>query len=1121
MMQSPHFITKALQRKLYHEFGRNAVQKGFEYFLQQAVVNVMLHEFTAKAEVIGTEIYQTQLNWKYVKSTDEVTAKCTCPHFEEGNFCKHLWAFILELDRTGLSKHIAIPTYVDLAMDDDLDADDTSSTKDFEIVNSINQLPEQKKISPITIEKASNWRSIFKQPPPKPKNKLTVAGTQIFFMTLESDKYKEASVKLNFFISEQNPTGTYAMPRPFALPENGQVKLGNLQLESALQAISTLAKSEMRDTYRYSGYFPDPCSRSLRLSSLHFLFSSLLETGRVYASRDEFIQSMHEQKRANLLSGNFSQLTIRVHEADSGYSMTGFMNVTSKLDNAGTPAESNISAPIHEIKKFVDPNLFRWKNHIGFIELADSEQLWFEELVAGSLLIPNEDSEAFLEAILNQSLKFSLPQSLTWEEAKIKPEPRLELTLDKSRASSSSNEQILQNRYLIDLKFQYGPRNTSYSSLNHSLPSFEDRKIYCRDAEEEVRIFGLLPHELMRAGARNKNSEDIPYVHSKNLIEFAKAALSAGIPITIENKKIQEANDFQISVTSGVDWFEVEGEANFCGRWVKFPAILESVKKGENFVPLPDGSMGLMSEQMTERLNKFANFAENSKDGFRFGKAQGLILNSLLENETNVKLDADFKRLREKIKNFSGIKTSEPPASFQGKLRKYQKDGLGWLNFLETYELGGILADDMGLGKTIQCLAFLENRRSLKKRRGNPSLLIAPKSLLPNWQSEAAKFTPEMRVHIHAGLERETTKEFFKKQDLVVTTYQTMLRDLDTLKEMSWDCLILDEAQAIKNPEALISKGSKMLPSKFRLAMTGTPIENSIQDLFSISDFVNPGFLNGKNRTVHLKLSDDLKETLSRAFKPVLLRRTKEQVLKDLPEKTEQLISVELESKQLKAYNELKRYYQNQLMTEIKEKGVNKSKIKILAALTRLRQAALHPGLIDPGHSKTKSAKFEVVLEMLDDVISEDHRVLIFSQFTSLLGLLKKELDQRKIKYCYLDGKTAKRQEVVGEFKSQDVPVFLMSLKAGGVGLNLVEADYVFLLDPWWNPAVEAQAIDRVHRIGQKRAVNAYRFIAKNTVEEKILELQQTKKGISAEIFGAKSNLIRNLTAMDIENLLT
>lgn len=966
-----------------------------------------------------------------------------------------------------------------------------------------------------SVARIGDWRKVFKLPTPRAKNNLTAFVAQTVFIVLEPDPRHENSINLKFFSSEKNSSGSVFNPRPLALPMSGHIRLGDAQLESALQAIAALAIGELRDSYRYVGYFPDLCARTVKINSLRFLLNSLLETGRVFASKDEFMESITDQKPANLTPAGFGPMKIKVEDTESGFSLAGVIALTAKP--ASPNQEPEAFAPIHNLKMFAEPNLLRWQNQIGFVDLSQAEQAWFQELAGGSLAVPKADSEAFLEALLNQPVKFELPVSLQWERVFVKPVAKLQLTADKQKLDPNQGASY-QSRYFVDLKLQYGPRFVSYSALEMTLASAENRKIYSRDAVEEERIFGLLPLNLM--ATRSLNNEELPAVNSRNLFEFVKAALAVGIPIVVENKKVQEASDFQIAVSSGVDWFEVDGQADFCGRWVKFPTILEAITKGENFVPLPDGSIGVISEQMAQRLNRLANFAESTKDGLRFGKAQGLILNSLLENEQNVKLDAAFKRLKEKIKNFSGVEAAQPAPSFHGKLRKYQRDGLGRLEFLETFGLGGILADDMGLGKTIQCLAFLESRRAVKKRRSIPSLLLAPKSLLANWQSEANKFTPEMRVHVHAGLDRETSQEFFKKQDLIVTTYQTMLRDLDFLKEMPWDCLILDEAQAIKNPEALISKASKLLPSKFRLAMTGTPIENSIQDLFSISDFVNPGFLNGKKRSAHLKLNDDIKDTLSKAFKPILLRRTKEQVLKDLPEKTEQLISVELESKQLKVYNELKRFYQSQLMTEIKEKGVNKSKIKILAALTRLRQAALHPGLIDPAHAKTKSAKFEAVLEMLDEVISEGHRVLIFSQFTSLLNLLKKELQQRKIKFCYLDGKTTKRQQVVGEFKSNDFPVFLMSLKAGGVGLNLVEADYVFLLDPWWNPAVEAQAIDRVHRIGQKRAVNAYRFIAKNTVEEKILELQQVKKGISAEIFGQKSNLIRNLTAMDIENLL-
>jgi SNF2 family DNA or RNA helicase len=576
----------------------------------------------------------------------------------------------------------------------------------------------------------------------------------------------------------------------------------------------------------------------------------------------------------------------------------------------------------------------------------------------------------------------------------------------------------------------------------------------------------------------------------------------------------------QLTVTSGTDWFDVEGKVEFDGRWVKFPAILEAVSRGERFVPLSDGSSGLISEEMIERVERLGNWAQTDGEAFRFSSSQALLLNALLENEQGLKADQKFKNLRKKIRSFSGVAALKPAASFSGKLRKYQREGLGWLKFLESFGFGGILADDMGLGKTVQCLAYLDLRKF--ERTGKtplPSVLVAPKSLLDNWKAEALRFTPNLRVLVHAGALRVKDAHSFDGYDLIVMTYQTLLRDIEVLKETVWDCVIADEAQAIKNPEALVSRAVKSLPSKFRLAMTGTPIENSLEDLFSISNFVNPGFLSGKRKSPRFDAGSAGRKILSDAFRPVLLRRTKEKVLKDLPEKTEQTIFVDLESKQMRIYNELKRFYQGQLLKDVRLNGVNKSSIQILAALTRLRQAALHPGLIEVSHAGEKSSKFELALDMLDEIISEGHRVLIFSQFTKLLALFKSELNLRNIEFAYLDGQTRNRKDAIAGFKESNVPVFLISLKAGGVGLNLVEADYVFLLDPWWNPAVEAQAIDRVHRIGQKRAVNAYRFIAKATVEEKIMELQQSKRGLMDDIVSEKSASIRNLSLQDIEGL--
>lgn len=1072
-----------LQDLLKRYFLPGTIELGREYFVTNRVTDVSTSEYSALGRVQGSKDYFISLHWQNTP-VNEISAHCTCPHFESGNFCKHLWAFIIDLDFRKDFKLIL----------------------DQRIILSFGprlQIVPSPKIPAANIVK-NNWRDAFKVKVPSRRRAQSGSSSVDLFMVLNEDHYEEGFIRLQFFGANQEHDGSISI-RPFLLPIDGNVKSYQPKMQEALRAVAMISLGEMNSQRRYNSYsmYRDQSSRSISVDSLKLILRDLLETSSVYYRKEDYLKSKTSNIDSSLKYTKFENIYISVDSHSDGHIINGRL-------------ESVSQQTVDSVKKHIDfkdltqlsKNLFLIGNEIGFLDLNDIEKSWFDEISKGSVLVPTGDEEPFLEAILNQSLSFELPPSLSWPPESIKPIAKVDLTLDKKDTFG---------RYIVDIKFEYGSRTVSYSYPQYKIPSEEDKKIYTRNQDEEARSISLLPHGLLSY----RQSDNLFTLRAVSLVEFAKSVISQGISVTVENKKLESEATFNFSVSSGVDWFDVGGEVEFSGKWIKIPAILEAISKGEKFVPLSSGGVGIITDEMSKKLERLSAFAQKNSDGLRFTSAQGLLLNSILEDEPNVNLDAQFKELKNKIKRFSGIEAVDPVKTFNGNLRKYQREGLGWLEFLEEFGLGGILADDMGLGKTIQCLAFLEKRR-LKTKNKMPSLLVAPKSLLGNWKNEAATFTPKLDVLIYAGNDRHTLDAAqFESFDLVVTTYQTMLRDFEFLKDLSWDCLICDEAQAIKNPEALISKAIKTIPAKFRLAMTGTPIENSIQDLFSISDFVNPGFLNGKKQSAGIKISDEARDVLSKAFKPVILRRTKDQVLKDLPEKIEQVISVELDPKQQKIYNDLKRFYQSRLLKEVEENGINKSQIQILAALTRLRQVALHPGLVSSDHTKVKSSKFEVVLEMLEEIISEDHRVLVFSQFTSLLALLKKELKTRKIDFCYLDGKTTKRQETVDEFKKSDVPVFLMSLKAGGTGLNLVEADYVFLLDPWWNPAVEAQAIDRIHRIGQKKAVNAYRFIAKNTVEEKIMELQNSKRNLTEDIIGKKSSPLKSLTAQDIQNIFT
>jgi SNF2 family DNA or RNA helicase len=408
-----------------------------------------------------------------------------------------------------------------------------------------------------------------------------------------------------------------------------------------------------------------------------------------------------------------------------------------------------------------------------------------------------------------------------------------------------------------------------------------------------------------------------------------------------------------------------------------------------------------------------------------------------------------------------------------------------------------------------------------------PSLLVVPRSLVFNWKAEAARFAPGLRLLDHTGTQRGKTTEHFDDYDLIVTTYGTLRQDAVQFKDVEFDYVILDEAQAIKNAATAASKAARLLRGRNRLALSGTPVENHLGELWTLFDFLNPGLL-GAASVFNLtglggrNPDEETRLLLARALRPFILRRTKAQVAKDLPARNEQTIYCEMQPAQRKLYNELRDHYRGLLLGLIDERGLKRAKIQVLEALLRLRQAACHPGLIDRKRAGESSAKLDLLLDQLQEALDEGHKVLVFSQFTSLLAILRDRLDKAKVVYEYLDGRTRDRAARVARFQADDAcKLFLISLKAGGLGLNLTAAEYVFLLDPWWNPAVEAQAIDRAHRIGQTKNVFAYRLIARGTVEEKVLELQNSKRELADAIINADNSLIRTLAREDLELLLS
>jgi len=469
----------------------------------------------------------------------------------------------------------------------------------------------------------------------------------------------------------------------------------------------------------------------------------------------------------------------------------------------------------------------------------------------------------------------------------------------------------------------------------------------------------------------------------------------------------------------------------------------------------------------------------------------------------------ELQKLAKELKDFKGIEKIEPSNNLNATLREYQKEGISWLNFLHKFKFGGILADDMGLGKTIQTLAFLQilkERDELKK----PTLIIMPTSLIGNWKSEIKKFTPNLRYLELYGIERAELFEKLESYDIVLTTYNLIVRDFDKYKEKSFEYIILDEAQKIKNPKTKMAKAIKGIKSSCKLALTGTPIENHLGELWSIFDFLMSGFLESEKNfrvlfqnPIEKERNFKKQELLNRKIAPFILRRTKDAVVKELPPKTEIIKKVTLGSKQATLYENIRVGMEKKVRDAIKNKGLNRSHIMILDALLKLRQVCCHPQLLKlkSAQSVTESAKLEMFLELIDTLMAEGKKVLVFSQFTSMLSILEENIKARKINYSKLTGATRKRQEAIEKFTKGDANIFLISLKAGGVGLNLVEADTVIHYDPWWNPAVENQATDRAYRIGQDKPVFVYKLVVENSIEEKIVELQEKKKSIQDGIY--------------------
>jgi superfamily II DNA or RNA helicase len=1085
-----------LASALSSDFNADIRARGASYYRLGAVRVKRGNATEVMAAVRGSRVYDVEISW----DGRSLSLFCDCPYFDTAGPCKHIWATILAADAQNYFTAITRLNPRDIHYDEIPDLENAGDD-DSDILPPPRPAPGYHYEPQIVLPA---WRQRL--------NEIVPAGSlastswplqrELLYVVDAAASATRGALVLDIKTREPKLKGGWKKP---GVPQITRSTLAVLPNPVDRQILGLLTGTAMNsDWMSYSSYETIASGFRLRHPFAGSVMPEIARTGRCML---ELNASEADWKPMAWDEGDPWQFVLRLDRTDSG-----LLGLVGRLRRGNE--EMDLTAPllIAEGLVFTGERIARLEEGTPFEWIASLRRL-------RRIDAPPGDADQVLAVLLEHPLaaRLEVPDELHYEEARPVPRPRL--TFRSTKQYDWSQERLRAN-----LSFDYDGWRIEEEPRNRGVYDAANRRFLVRDLEAEASAKEFL---------RQQGMEDNPPLYGetpslrlapKKLPAVAHACLKAGWHVEAEGKIFRSPGGMHVQVSSGVDWFELHGEVDYGGASVRLPALLAALRRGENMVRLDDGTYGLLPEEWLSRFGPIAGLGTAETDHLRFRRNQAGLLDALLATQPEVSCDATFARVRDELRNFGGIRAVEQPAGFEGQLRDYQKEGVGWMEFLRRFGFGGCLADDMGVGKTAQVLALLEARRESTDAPG-PSLVVVPKSLVFNWKQEAARFTPRLRVLDHTGLARDVNG--FADHDVVLTTYGTLRRDAAEFKDIEFDYIVLDEAQAIKNPGTESAKAARLLRGRNRLALSGTPVENHLGELWSIFEFLNPGMLGAASvfklaGSAGRNPNEEMRSLLAHALRPFILRRTKEQVARELPPKSEQTLFCEMEPAQRKLYDELRVHYRSSLLGMVATQGLAKSKIQVLEALLRLRQAACHPGLIDIKRRHEPSAKLDVLIDRLGEVVAEGHKALVFSQFTSLLSLVRERLDESNIVYEYLDGATRDRQKHVERFQDDpDCSLFLISLKAGGLGLNLTAAEYVFLLDPWWNPAVEAQAVDRAHRIGQTHQVFAYRLIARDTVEEKILQLQGSKRDLAAAIIGEDNSLIRNLQREDLELLLS